>query len=86
MQAVADILSQLGQWRPELVDELYQAALKVEQRGPQETRNAMLRADQHASWLAGLRCKIHDLVMQGIEVALKKRGYPSIEDLKAGKK
>ena len=32
------------------------------------------------------RCKIHDLVMQGIEMALKKRGYPSIEDLKAGKK
>jgi len=32
------------------------------------------------------RCKIHDLVMQGIGIALKKRGYPSIEDLKAGKK
>jgi len=32
------------------------------------------------------RCKIHDLVMQGIGMALKKRGYPSIEDLKAGKK
>ncbi len=32
------------------------------------------------------RCKIHDLVMQGIEMALKKRGYPSIEDLKAAKK
>jgi hypothetical protein len=32
------------------------------------------------------RCKIHDLVMQGIEMALKKRGYPSIDDLKAGKK
>ena len=32
------------------------------------------------------RCKIHDLVMLGIEMALKKRGYPSIEDLKAGKK
>jgi hypothetical protein len=32
------------------------------------------------------RCKIHDLVMQGIEMALKKRGYPSVEELKAGKK
>jgi len=32
------------------------------------------------------RCKIHDLVMHGIEMALKKRGYPRIEDLKAGKK
>ena len=32
------------------------------------------------------RCKIHDLVMQGIEMALKKWGYPSIDDLKAGKK
>jgi hypothetical protein len=32
------------------------------------------------------RCKIHDLVMQGIEMALKKRGYPSFEELKAGKK
>ena len=31
------------------------------------------------------RCKIHDLVMQGIGMALKKRGYPSIEDLKAMK-
>ena len=33
------------------------------------------------------RCKIHDIIMQGIEAALKKRGYPSIADLKgAGKK
>jgi hypothetical protein len=32
------------------------------------------------------RCKIHDLVMQGIEMALKKRGYPPVEELKAGKK
>jgi hypothetical protein len=31
------------------------------------------------------RCKIHDLVMQGIEMALKRRGYP-VEELKAGKK
>ena len=32
------------------------------------------------------RCKIHDLVMQGIDLALRRRGYPSVEDLKAGRK
>jgi hypothetical protein len=32
------------------------------------------------------RCKIHDIIMQGIDAALKKRGYPSIDDLKTGKK
>jgi hypothetical protein len=32
------------------------------------------------------RCKIHDIIMEGIGAALKKRGYPSIYDLKAGKK
>jgi hypothetical protein len=32
------------------------------------------------------RCKIHDLVMQGIDLALRKRGYPSIDELKAGRK
>ena len=32
------------------------------------------------------RRKIHDLVMQGIDLALKKRGYPSIDELKAGTK
>jgi hypothetical protein len=32
------------------------------------------------------RCKIHDLVLQGIELALRKRGYPPIEELKAGKR
>jgi hypothetical protein len=31
------------------------------------------------------RCKVHDLVMEGIEAALRQRGYPSIEALKAGK-
>ena len=31
------------------------------------------------------RCKIHDIIMQGIDLALRKRGYPSIDDLKAGK-
>jgi hypothetical protein len=32
------------------------------------------------------RCKIHDIIMQGIDAALKKRGYPSIDDLKAARK
>jgi len=32
------------------------------------------------------RVKIHDLVMEGIELALRRRGYPSVESLKAGKK
>ena len=31
------------------------------------------------------RRKIHDIIMQGIDLALRKRGYPSIDDLKAGK-
>jgi hypothetical protein len=32
------------------------------------------------------RAKIHDLVMQGIEAVLRKRGYPSVDDLKSVKK
>jgi hypothetical protein len=32
------------------------------------------------------RLKIHDVVLEGIDLALRRRGYPSIEDLKAGKK
>ena len=32
------------------------------------------------------RCKIHDLVMEGIGLALRKRGYPALGDLKAGRK
>ena len=32
------------------------------------------------------RCKIHDLVMEGIGLALRKRGYPPIHDLKVGRK
>ena len=47
----------LGQRRPELTDELYQTWYEVEQRGLKETseyRNVLLRADRHASWLAGL--------------------------------
>jgi hypothetical protein len=51
------IEKRLGQRRPELTDELYQTWLEVGQRGLKETpeyRNAMLRADRHALWLAGL--------------------------------
>ena len=32
------------------------------------------------------RRKIHDLVMEGIGLALRKRGYPAVDDLKAGRK
>jgi hypothetical protein len=32
------------------------------------------------------RVKIHDLVLEGIDAALRRRGYPSVENLKAGKK
>jgi len=28
------------------------------------------------------RCKIHDLLMEGVELALKKRGYPKLADMK----
>ena len=45
----------LGQWRPELVDELYRTSLELEQRGLKkspEYRNAMSRVHQQASWLA----------------------------------
>jgi hypothetical protein len=32
------------------------------------------------------RVKIHDIVLEGIGAALKRRGYPSIEELVSGKK
>jgi hypothetical protein len=32
------------------------------------------------------RLKIHDVVLEGIDLALRRRGYPSIEALKVGKK
>ena len=41
----------LGQWHPELVDELYRTSLELEERGLKkspEYRNALLRADQQA--------------------------------------
>ena len=47
----------LGQRRSELTDEFYQTWREVQQRGLNKTpeyRNLLLRADQHALWLAGL--------------------------------
>src|SRR5437870_8234081 len=47
----------LGQWRPDLADELYRTWVELEQRGLKKTpeyRNVMLRADQQAWWLAEL--------------------------------
>jgi hypothetical protein len=32
------------------------------------------------------RLKIHDVVLEGIDLALRRRGYASVENLKAGKK
>jgi hypothetical protein len=32
------------------------------------------------------RAKIHDLAMEGIDAVLRRRGYPSVEALKGGKK
>jgi hypothetical protein len=32
------------------------------------------------------RLKIHDVVLEGIDLALQRRGYSSVEDLKAGRK
>jgi hypothetical protein len=32
------------------------------------------------------RVKIHDLVMQGIDAVLRRHGYPSVDDLKVGKR
>ena len=32
------------------------------------------------------RLKIHDVVLEGIDLALRRRGYPTIEGFKAGKK
>jgi hypothetical protein len=32
------------------------------------------------------RCKIHDVVMEGISLALKRRGYAGFDDLKAVRK
>ena len=48
----------LGQWRPDLADELYRTWVELEQTRPEENprvpKNVMLRADRQAWWLAGL--------------------------------
>jgi hypothetical protein len=31
------------------------------------------------------RVKIHDVVLEGIDLALRRRGYPSVKNLKGGK-
>jgi hypothetical protein len=52
------VAKRLGQWRPELKDALYQMWFEeLEQQDLKKTReyrNVMLRADQHADWLAGV--------------------------------
>ena len=52
------VAKRLGQWHPESKDALYQMLFEeLEQRDLKKTpeyRNVMLRADQHAEWLAGL--------------------------------
>ena len=52
------VAKRLGHWRPELKDALYQMMFEeLEQRDLKKTpeyRSVMLRADQHAEWLAGL--------------------------------
>lgn len=32
------------------------------------------------------RLKIHDLAIEGLDAVLRRRGYPSVENLKGGKK
>jgi hypothetical protein len=32
------------------------------------------------------RLKIHDVVLEGIDLVLRRRGYPSVESLRAGKR
>ena len=32
------------------------------------------------------RLKIHDLAIEGLDAVLRRRGYPSVESLKGGKK
>src|SRR5260370_34538141 len=47
----------LGQWRPELGDEVYRTWVELEQRGLKKTpeyRKIRLRADHQAWWLAEL--------------------------------
>ena len=65
----------LGQRRPELTDELYQAWREVERRGLKETpeyRNVLSRADAHALWLAGLV----RLAAPSVSSSEKEHSYP----------
>jgi hypothetical protein len=39
--------------------------------------------ERGASGTADERCKIHDLLIEGVELALKKRGYPALTEMKA---
>jgi hypothetical protein len=39
--------------------------------------------ERGASGTADQRCKIHDLLTEGVELALKKRGYLALADMKA---
>ena len=51
------VQKRLGQWHPELVDDLYRTSLEIEQRGLKKTpeyRSAVVRAYEEASWLAEL--------------------------------
>jgi hypothetical protein len=43
------------------------------------------KAAYEALWQVAFdeRLKIHDLFMEGVELALKKRGYPALADMKA---
>jgi hypothetical protein len=71
------IAKRLGQWRPESKDALYQMlSEEPEQRDLKKTpeyRNVMLRADQHAEWLAGLS-RLSNPIMEvsGIFTKLKR--------------
>src|SRR5437763_16757468 len=48
----------LGQWRPDLADELYRTWVELAQTQPEENprvqKNVMLRADRQEWWLAGM--------------------------------
>ena len=51
---------------------------------PEAVHEALREAAFHER--CKIRCKIHDIIMQGVDAALRKRGYPPVEDLKGGKK
>jgi hypothetical protein len=76
------VAKRLGQCRPELKDSLYQMSFEVlEQRGLKESpeyRSLMLRADQHADWLAGLaRLSSPDHALPLSSKEIERTGTPS---------